>query len=57
MSPQTQAKTTKFGMRSCSFSAMSTRELRFWYWIVNRLPSKLVYFCSLLEKQKARNAS
>ena len=25
---------------------MTTRQKKFWYWVVNRLPRKLVYFCS-----------
>jgi hypothetical protein len=24
---------------------MSTREVNFWCWVVDRLPKKLVYFC------------
>lgn len=24
---------------------MSLRELKFWYWLVDHLPNKLVYFC------------
>ncbi len=24
---------------------MSNREVSFWYWIVRRLPKRLVYFC------------
>jgi len=24
---------------------MSDKEVRFWYWVVDRLPRKLVYFC------------
>ena len=24
---------------------MKTRETNFWYWLVRRLPKKLIYFC------------
>lgn len=24
---------------------MSVRSVKFWYWLVDRLPNKLVYFC------------
>lgn len=26
---------------------MSLREVKFWYWLVDRLPKKLVYFCMM----------
>ncbi len=25
--------------------SMSVRELKFWYWIVKRIPKKIKYFC------------
>jgi hypothetical protein len=26
---------------------LSTREVNYWYWLVDKLPKRLVYFCSM----------